>query len=90
MAPAVLTTPRSLAHRKVGTLAVDTDRVHSHDHDHDQDHDTVEAQYACLERLRAHACTDGVVYIGHLVVGEDGEEVEVFERVRCRKCGEAR
>jgi hypothetical protein len=32
----------------------------SEDHD-----DTVEAHYACLER--PHACTDGVVYIGHLV-----------------------
>ena len=37
-----------------------------------------------------HACLAGVVYIGHLVE-EDGEEVEVFEAVPCRKCvaGEA-
>ena len=40
--------------------------------DHDQDH--------------PHACADGVVFIGHLVVGEDGEEVEVFEAVPCRRC----
>jgi hypothetical protein len=50
----------------------------SEDHD-----DTVEAHYASLERLESpHACTDGVVYIGHLV--EDpgtGEETEVFEAV---------
>jgi hypothetical protein len=32
--------------------------------DHD---DTVEAHYACLERLRPHACVDGTVYAG---VGE--------------------
>jgi hypothetical protein len=34
-----------------------------------------------------HACTDGVVYVGHLV--EDpgtGEEVEVVEAVVCRRC----
>jgi hypothetical protein len=32
-----------------------------------------------------HACLEGVVYIGHLVE-EDGEEVEVFETVPCRRC----
>jgi hypothetical protein len=63
---------------------MDTDRVHDHDHDHD--HDTVEAHYACLERLRPHACYEGVVYIGHLVVGDDGEEVEAFEAVLCCRC----
>ena len=47
--------------------------------------DTVEAHYASLER--PHACTDGVVYVGHLV--EDpgtGEEVEAFEALPCRRC----
>ena len=34
-----------------------------------------------------HACNDGVVYVGHLVE-EDGEEVEVFEAVPCRRCAE--
>jgi hypothetical protein len=48
--------------------------------DHD---DTVEAHYASLER--PHACYAGVVYIGHLVE-KDGEEVEVFEAVPCRRC----
>ena len=56
--------------------------------DHD---DTVEAHYSGLERLRPHACTDGVIYIGHLVedpgTGE-GEEVEVIEAVPCRRCAE--
>ena len=55
-------------------------------HPSTQDHDdTMEAHYACLER--PHACTDGVVYIGHLA--EDpgsGEEVEVIEAVPCRRC----
>ena len=56
----------------------------SEDHD-----DTVEAHYASLER--PHACTDGVVFIGHLV--EDpgsGEEVEVFEAVPCGRCADSR
>ena len=29
-----------------------------------------------------------VVYIGHLVVGEDGAEFEVMEAVPCRRCAE--
>ena len=59
-------------------------------HPSTQDHDdTVEAHYAGLER--PHACTDGVVYVGHLV--EDpgtGEEVEVIEAVPCRRCADSR
>jgi hypothetical protein len=41
------------------------------------------------EQDHPHACLGGVVYIGHL--GDDeGEEVEVFEAVPCRRCaGEA-
>jgi hypothetical protein len=33
-----------------------------------------------------HACYEGLVFIGHLVEDESGEEVEVFEAVLCRKC----
>jgi len=41
-------------------------------------------------QMRPHACNDGVVYIGHLVIDGDGNEVEVFEAVPCRRCaGEA-
>jgi len=29
-----------------------------------------------------------VVFIGRLVVGDDGEEVEVFESVPCRRCAD--
>jgi hypothetical protein len=59
---------------------VDTTRVHPHDHD-----GTLDAHYSCLERLRPHACMDGIVFIGHLVE-EDGEEVEVIEAVPCQRC----
>jgi hypothetical protein len=33
-----------------------------------------------------HACIDGWVYIGHIVIDEDGEEVEVIEQMKCRRC----
>jgi hypothetical protein len=56
-------------------------QAHPSTDDHD---DTVETHYACLER--PHACYEGVVYIGHGVVGDDGEEVEVFEAVPCCRC----
>ncbi len=62
---------------------MDTTRVHPHDHD-----DTLDAHHSCLERLRPHGCYDGLVFIGHLVEGEDGEEVEVIEAVPCRRCAE--
>ena len=55
---------------------MDTTRVHD---------DTLDAHYSGLERLRPHGCYDGLVFIGH-VVEEDGEEVEVFEAVACRRC----
>jgi hypothetical protein len=58
--------------------------AHPSTEDHD---DTVEAHYASLER--PHACLEGVVYIGRLVE-EDGEEVEVIEAVRCRRCADSR
>jgi hypothetical protein len=55
------------------------------------DHDDLETHYAALERLEPpHGCLAGVVYIGHLIVGEDGEEVEVYEAVPCRRCGDSR
>jgi hypothetical protein len=34
------------------------------------------------------ACYEGVVYIGHLVEDESGEEVEVVEAVPCRRCSD--
>ncbi len=51
--------------------------------DHD---DTIEAHYASLERGIPCGCYGGYHYIGHMVEGEDGEEVEVIEAVPCRRC----
>ena len=56
----------------------------------EEDDDTVEAHYSGLDRLRPCACMNGTVFIGHLVVGEDGEEVEIFEAVPCRRCADSR
>ena len=54
----------------------------------DQD-DTVEAHYASLERLRPHACNDGWITLGQLVVDDEtGEEVERVEALPCRRCAE--
>ena len=40
---------------------------------------------------RPHGCYSGVVYIGELVIGEDGEEEEILHPVLCRRChGETR
>ena len=32
------------------------------------------------------ACYEGVVYIGHLIEDDSGEEVEVILAVPCRRC----
>jgi hypothetical protein len=51
--------------------------------------DTVEAHYACLER--PHACNDGWVTIGQLMVDpETGEETEEYALYLCRRCAESR
>ena len=58
-----------------------------HAHPSTEDHDdTVEAHYSGLERLRPHACYEGLVYIGLLVLGDDGEDIEIFDAVPCRRC----
>jgi hypothetical protein len=61
--------------------------AHPSTEDHD---DTVEAHYSGLERLRPHACMSGTVIVGHLVVGGEGEEVEIVEAVPCRRCADSR
>jgi hypothetical protein len=48
--------------------------------------DTLETHYSGLERMRPHGCYEGFVFIGHLVVDEDGEPTEKIERVPCRRC----
>jgi hypothetical protein len=44
--------------------------------------DTIEAHYACLERLRPCACIDGWVFVGY--IDEHGEEREAS--YPCRRC----
>ncbi len=39
---------------------------------------------------RPCACYEGLVYIGHLVEDESGDEVEVIEAVPCRRCADSR
>jgi hypothetical protein len=82
----VLETPRDPAHRKVGTLAVDTkgsSAPHAHPPSYGHD-DTLEPHYACLER--PCACIDGWVFVGY--ADEDGEEREAS--YRCRRCTDSR
>ena len=57
--------------------------AHPSTEEHD---DTVEAHYASLER--PHACMEGFVYVGHRVVGDDGEEVEIVDAVPCPRCAD--
>jgi hypothetical protein len=78
--------PRVLAHPGTRTtrrhlIAIEKSsaaRAHRPTEDHD---DTIGAHYSYLERLRPHACMEGVVYVGHMVVSDDGAEVEVVEAV---------
>lgn len=42
------------------------------------------------EEETPHGCIAGVVYIGHVVIGEDGDEVEVITPVLCRRCADSR
>jgi hypothetical protein len=87
MAPQVVTHPGT---RPTGRSPMDTTEssaAHAHPSTEEQD-DTVEAHYSSLERLRPHACYEGVVYIGHLVVADGGEEVERVEALPCRRCAE--
>jgi hypothetical protein len=61
-----------------------------HAHPSTEEHDdTVEAHYSGLERLRPHACNDGWITLGQLVVDpETGEETEEYALYLCRKCAE--
>ena len=66
---------------RVKEVTVDTTSIDPADHD-----DTLEAHYASLERGVPCYCYGGFHYIGHMVEGEDGEEVEAFEAVPCKCC----
>ena len=59
-------------------------RPSTYDHD-----DTIEAHYASLER--PHACNDGWVTIGQIVLDpEMGEETEEHALYLCRRCADSR
>jgi hypothetical protein len=53
-----------------------------------REEDTIEAQYAGLERLEEtpHGCYEGWVYMGFEGEDENGDHVELVERVPCRRC----
>jgi hypothetical protein len=53
--------------------------AHPSTEDHD---DTVEAHYACLDRLRPHACIGGWVFVGY--IDDYGEKRE--DSYSCRRC----
>ena len=46
----------------------------------------VETHYAALERAACPFCYEGWVYMGYECEDEQGEHVEVIERVPCRRC----
>jgi hypothetical protein len=49
--------------------------------------DTLKARREQQEHQNVpHGCISGWVYVGHLVVEDDGEEVEVVEAMRCNRC----
>jgi hypothetical protein len=77
-------TPRPGPQKRSAT--VDTNESSPSGHPSTDHDDTIEAHYASLERGIPCACYSGYHYIGHLVEGEDGEEVEVYEAVPCRRC----
>ena len=83
MAPAVVAHPGTwpTTTDRVKEATVDTNRV-----THPHPDDTLDAHYSGLERLRPHGCYEGFVFIGHIVEDENGEPVEVIERVPCRRC----
>jgi hypothetical protein len=63
---------------------------HAHPSTEEQD-DAVEAHYSGLVRLRPHACNDGWITIGQIVLDpEAGEETEEFALYLCRRCADDR
>jgi hypothetical protein len=76
MAPAVRLTPRDPPRRKDAT--VDTQSIRTPTPEVLPDDET------------PHGCYEGWVYVGFEGKNEDGEPVEVIERVPCRRCNAAR
>jgi hypothetical protein len=76
MAPQVLVTPRSPAHREGAPMDTAESSVFRPSEAR-EDH--------------PHACTDGLVYLTYTVFDETvGEEVERLEVVPCRRCADGR
>jgi hypothetical protein len=84
MAPQELPLPGTRTTRR-SLMATGKSSAPAHTSTEEQD-DTVEAHYSCLER--PCACIEGFVYIGHRLVGDDGEEVEVVDAVPCSRCAD--
>jgi hypothetical protein len=55
----------------------------------DKQHSTAPEPHPSTDE-HPHACIEGVVFIGRLIVADDGEEVEVIEAVPCRRCADSR
>jgi hypothetical protein len=89
MAPQETPTPRDPAQRERTPMDTRESSASAHPSTDEYD-DTVEAQFSGLERLRPCVCMNGTVFIGHLVVGEDGEEIEVIDAVPCCRCADSR
>jgi hypothetical protein len=85
MAPQVLEHPETRPTRRSLMDTAESSAPHAHPSTEEHD-DTVEAHYACLERLRPHACIGGWVFVGY--IDEDGEEREAS--YRCRRCANSR
>jgi len=86
MAPQVFAHPEARTTKGHFMATEKSSAPHAHPSTEDHD-DTLEAHYACLER--PHACNDGWVTIGQIVVDpEPGEETEEFALYLCRKCAE--
>jgi len=89
MAPQVLVTPRSPATRR-HLMAIEKSSA-PHAHPSTEDHDDLEAHYASLERMRPHACSEGLVFLTYTVFDKAvGDEVERIEAVPCRRCADSR
>ena len=48
------------------------------------------AHLSTEEQDHPHACLNGYVYLGYTYTGEDGDEVEAFEAIPCRRCADSR
>ena len=82
--PQVVTHPGTRPTRRSLMDTTESSAPHAHPSAKDHD-DTIEAHYTCLERH--HACNDGWITIGQIVVDpETGEETEEYALHLCRRC----